>query len=231
MNAWAAPLALIVVLIFGLILYFTQAKPKASTELPPESETFQPISKAPAQGQAQQQANTGLQQQVQGQQSPQQTQQQAQQQQAQQQSQQLKATYNAVIKTTKGDIKVTLRADAAPNTVINFIKKAESNFYKNLTFHRVEDWVIQGGDPEGTGAGGGQMKTELNVLPFKAGSLGVARGNNKEISNDSQFFITKTEASWLDQEYTNFGNVTEGMDVVNKISIGDKILGITVDGL
>lgn len=216
MNAWAGPLALIVALIFGGILFLTQNQSKKIDQtLPQDAGTFKPIS-TPAQGQQTQQQNQ-----------VQQTQQQTQ----QQQTKELKASYSATIKTTKGDIKVTLRSDQAPHTVINFINKAETNFYKNLTFHRVEDWVIQGGDPQGTGAGGGQMATEINQLPFKAGSLGVARKNDIRVSNDAQFFITKTDASWLDQQYTNFGEVTEGMDVVNKISVGDKILGITVDGL
>lgn len=69
---------------------------------------------------------------------------------------------------------------------------------------------------------------ELNNKSFVAGSLGVARGEDINISNDSQFFITKTDASWLNSQYTNFGIVTQGMDVVNKIEIGDKILGISL---
>lgn len=223
MNTWAAPIAVIVVLIFAGVLFFTQTKSQQSTNLPDDAGTFKPIS-TPAQGQ----------QQVQGQQT--QAQQQQQQQPAQQQAQQpppreLQASYSATIKTSEGDIKVVLRSDKAPHTVINFINKAQSNFYANLTFHRVEDWVVQGGDPQGTGAGGGQMATEINDLPFTAGALGVARKDDIRVSNDAQFFITKTDASWLNQQYTNFGQVTDGMDVVNKIKIGDKILGITVDGL
>src|SRR3989338_8496830 len=84
----------------------------------------------------------------------------------------------AIIKTEKGDITLTLYPADAPKTVANFIEKAKSGFYKNLTFHRVEDWVVQGGDPLGTGTGGGNMPTELNNKPFIVGSLGVARGGN-----------------------------------------------------
>lgn len=138
-------------------------------------------------------------------------------------------TQTAVIKTEKGDITLTLYPNDAPKTVANFIAKAKSGFYKNLIFHRVEDWVIQGGDPLGTGIGGGDMPTKLSNKPFVVGSLGVARGGNIKISNDSQFFITKTDASWLNSQYTNFGIVTNGMDVVKKIEIGDKILGITTE--
>ncbi len=140
-----------------------------------------------------------------------------------------KATIAATIKTTKGTIELTLFNTDAPNTVKNFIEKATNGFYNNLTFHRVEDWVIQGGDPKGNGGGGGQMRTELNAKPFMVGSLGVARGDNINISNDAQFFITKKEASWLNQQYTNFGMVTKGTEVVDKIQVGDKILGITVE--
>lgn len=139
------------------------------------------------------------------------------------------ATLSATIKTTKGTIELTLFRADAPNTVANFINKAKSGFYKNLIFHRVEDWVIQGGDPLGNGTGGGQMLTELNDHSFVTGSLGVARGQDIRISNDAQFFITKSDSTWLDKQYTNFGIVTSGMDVVNSIKIGDKILGITVE--
>lgn len=139
------------------------------------------------------------------------------------------ASATATIKTAKGDIILTLYGKDAPHTVQNFIDKAKSGFYNGLTFHRVEDWVIQGGDPQGNGTGGGKMPTELNDKPFVQGSLGVARGGDISVSNDSQFFITKSDASWLNNQYTNFGIVTEGMDVVNKIAIGDKIQSITID--
>lgn len=134
----------------------------------------------------------------------------------------------AIIKTEKGDITLSLYQNHAPKTVANFITKAKSGFYNNLTIHRVEDWVIQGGDPLGNGIGGGGMPTELSDKPFVAGSLGVARGQDIKLSNDAQFFITKTDALWLNKQYTNFGIVTGGMHVVNKIEIEDKILGITI---
>ncbi len=140
----------------------------------------------------------------------------------------MKASYSAVIKTGKGDIEITLFGTSAPRTVKNFMEKAKKGVYKNLTFHRVEDWVIQGGDPKGDSLGGGLMQTELNSHPFVIGSLGAARGGDIRVSNDSQFFITKTEATWLNEQYTNFGVVTKGMDVVGKIEIGDKILGVEV---
>lgn len=134
----------------------------------------------------------------------------------------------ATIQTSKGEIVLTLYPQGAPKTVENFTNKAKSGFYKDLVFHRVEDWVVQGGDPKGNGTGGGNMKTELNNKPFVIGSLGVARGPDINVSNDAQFFITKKEASWLNQQYTNFGMVETGMDVVEKLEIGDMILGISV---
>lgn len=141
----------------------------------------------------------------------------------------MKASYSATITTSKGDIVLTLYGQDAPGTVKNFINKAKSGYYKGLLFHRVEDWVVQGGDPNGNGSGGGLIRTELNNKPFVAGSLGVARRDDINVSNDSQFFITKSDASWLNGQYTNFGIATEGMDVVNKIKVGDKILGIKIE--
>lgn len=144
----------------------------------------------------------------------------------------LPATRSAVIKTSKGNIIVTLYQQQTPITVKNFVLKATSGFYNGLTFHRVEDWVIQGGDPNGNGTGGNDMQTEANANPFVIGSLGIAGhqgSGNQIISNDAQFFIVKKDSSWLTNQYTNFGIVTSGMDVVNKIQIGDKILGIDVN--
>jgi peptidyl-prolyl cis-trans isomerase B (cyclophilin B) len=138
------------------------------------------------------------------------------------------APKSAVISTSKGDITVELFATEAAGTVNNFAQKAKAGFYKELTFHRVEDWVVQGGDPLGNGTGGGQMPSEFNNEPFVVGSLGIARGQDPKISNDAQFFITKTDASWLNNQYTNFGKVISGMSVVNKLQIGDKILSITL---
>jgi len=135
----------------------------------------------------------------------------------------------ATITTSKGDIKVELFESVAPGTVANFKSKVSSNYYKGLTFHRVEDWVLQGGDPLGTGTGGGNIATELSKTPFELGSLGVARGGNIEISNDSQFFICTADCAWLTGQYTNFGKVVAGLDVAKKMQVGDKILGIKLE--
>ncbi len=134
----------------------------------------------------------------------------------------------AIIHTSKGSITLELYSDQAPHTVENFISKASSGFYTGLTFHRVEDWVIQGGDPAGDGSGGGQMSTELNHLPFSQGSLGIARGDNINFSNDSQFFICTSQCGHLTGQYTNFGQVISGLDVAQNIVIGDTIDSIDI---
>ncbi|MEP6775793.1 MAG: peptidylprolyl isomerase [Chloroflexota bacterium] len=136
-----------------------------------------------------------------------------------------------VIETPKGTIVAKLYTDASAGvskTIANFQTKADAGFFNGLTFHRVEDWVIQGGDPLGTGSGGGTMPSEYNKITFKAGALGVARGGDAAINNDSQFFITKKDSAFLDGNYTNWGQVVQGMDVVNKIAIGDKMTKVTI---
>ncbi len=133
------------------------------------------------------------------------------------------------IKTKDGEIVLKLYSDVAPKTTANFISKAESGFYKNLTFHRViPGFMAQGGDPLGNGTGGGQIKSEINNIPFVRGTIGLARGGNIEISNDSQFFIcfTTEGCQHLTGDYVNFGEVVSGLDVLDKIKIGDKILDV-----
>ena len=134
------------------------------------------------------------------------------------------------VKTKDGEIVLKLYADQAPKTVANFIKKADSGFYKELIFHRViPGFMAQGGDPLGTGTGGGSQKSEINDIPFKRGTIGLARGGNIEISNDSQFFIcfTTEGCQHLTGDYVNFGEVVSGLDVLDKIKQGDKIITIT----
>ena len=128
-----------------------------------------------------------------------------------------------------GSFTFTLRADKAPQTVERFAGKARSGFYDNLTFHRVEDWVVQGGDPKGTGTGGERVPSEYNDLPFKLGAAGIARGQDPAFNNDSQWFVVKKDSTFLDKQYTNFGQVTAGMDVVAGIKIGDRIKKVTVE--
>ena len=127
-----------------------------------------------------------------------------------------------------GTFTMTLRSDKAPKTVANFVAKAAAGFYDGKTFHRVEDWVVQGGDPDGTGRGGGKMPSELNDLPFATGAAGIARGPDITVNNDAQWFVCKTDASWLNNQYTNFGQVASGQDVVAGIRVGDKIKKVTI---
>jgi len=128
-----------------------------------------------------------------------------------------------------GVVQLALRPDKAPNTVATFITKVNAGFYNGLTFHRVvADFVVQGGDPKGDGTGGGNQPTELNDLPFCKGSLGIARGPDIKVSNDSQWFVCTGTCRFLDAMYTNFGQVTSGMDVVLGIKIGDKIKSIKI---
>jgi cyclophilin family peptidyl-prolyl cis-trans isomerase len=140
------------------------------------------------------------------------------------------AATKATVELAKGgSFTIALRADKAPQTVDRFAGKARSGFYNNLTFHRVEDWVVQGGDPQGTGTGGGKVPSEYNDLPFKLGAAGIARGPDPAVNNDSQWFVVLKDSTFLDKQYTNFGQVTSGMDVVAGVKIGDKIKSITIE--
>jgi peptidyl-prolyl cis-trans isomerase B (cyclophilin B) len=136
----------------------------------------------------------------------------------------------ATVELAKGGaFTFTLRPDKAPQTVARFVQKARSGFYQGLTFHRVENWVVQGGDPTGTGSGGSQVASEYNDLPFVAGAVGIARANNPAQMNDSQFFIVKIDSHHLDGMYANFGLLSSGMDVIQGIKIGDKIKTIRIE--
>lgn len=137
----------------------------------------------------------------------------------------------ATIELQKGGaIVLQLRADKAPGTVANFAKNARECKYDGLTFHRVvADFVVQGGDPLGTGSGGGNQATELNDLPFTKGALGIARGNDIKISNLMQFYICIGSCRFLDGQYTNFGQVTAGQEVADAVKVGDKIKTIRIE--
>lgn len=135
------------------------------------------------------------------------------------------------LKTKNGEILIKLYQDKTPKTVANFIQKADSGFYNDLTFHRViAGFMAQGGDPTGTGMGGGKQDSELNDIPFVRGSLGLARtAETKLVSNDSQFFIcfTTEGCQHLTSDYVNFGEVISGFDILDKIVQGDKIISLT----
>jgi cyclophilin family peptidyl-prolyl cis-trans isomerase len=126
----------------------------------------------------------------------------------------------ATLHTNHGAIALELYDDDAPKTVDNFVKLARDGFYDGVIFHRViPDFMIQGGDPTGTGSGGPgyQFEDEPNQNKVVRGALAMANAGPN--TNGSQFFIVTTEAaSWLDGKHTVFGRVTDGMDVVDAIS-------------
>jgi peptidyl-prolyl cis-trans isomerase B (cyclophilin B) len=129
-----------------------------------------------------------------------------------------------------GTITLELYPDSAPNTVANFEKLANSNFYNNLTFHRVEPgFVVQGGDPNGNGTGGPgyKIKAEFNSRKHVTGTLAMARAQQPD-SAGSQFYICLAPAPFLDNNYTVFGQVTTGMDLVQGIKKGDKMKTVKV---
>src|SRR4030081_1443880 len=133
---------------------------------------------------------------------------------------------NAVFDTTEGKFKIRLFADKVPNTVNNFVSLADGTktgkpFYDGTVFHRViPDFMVQGGDPEGTGRGGPGYKFADEFHPTlkhtKPGILSMANAGPN--SNGSQFFITVAATPWLDNKHSIFGEVVEGYDVVEKIS-------------
>jgi len=138
----------------------------------------------------------------------------------------------AIIETDKGAIKFTLHEDLAPITAANFIELAQRNFYDGLKFHRVEpNFVIQGGCPQGTGMGGSDKNIPLEVSPNlkhgEAGAVAMARANDPN-SASSQFYITLSPTPFLDGKYAVFGRVTEGMDVVRQIRMGDVMKSVTI---
>jgi cyclophilin family peptidyl-prolyl cis-trans isomerase len=126
----------------------------------------------------------------------------------------------AIIQTNHGPIHVELYPDDAPKTVNNFVKLANDSFYDRIIFHRViPDFMIQGGDPTGTGSGGPgyTFEDEFNHHKVERGALAMANAGPN--TNGSQFFVVTTEAApWLDGKHTVFGRVTDGMDVVDKIA-------------
>src|SRR5438094_5595790 len=126
----------------------------------------------------------------------------------------------ATLHTTKGAIAIELFDDDAPKTVANFKKLAADGFYDGIIFHRViPDFMIQGGDPTGTGRGGPGYTFEDEINDHKVERGALAMANAGPNTNGSQFFIVTTNAApWLDGKHTVFGKVTQGMDVVDEIS-------------
>lgn len=142
----------------------------------------------------------------------------------------------ATLKTAKGDIVIEFFADVAPQTVSNFIQLSQSGFYNGLIFHRREEgFVIQGGDPAGNGTGGPgyTIPAELSEKSHVRGAVAMARlsdmVNPKKESSGSQFYITLAPATFLDGEYTVFGQVVSGMAVADQIEVGDVIEQVTIE--
>ena len=142
--------------------------------------------------------------------------------------------YTATIHTSKGDVICELNYKMAPLSVTNFIQLAEGGFYNGLTFHRVvPNFVVQGGDPTGTGQGGPGYTIPSEIhLSHEEGALAWARlpdsVNPKKRSSGSQFYITLNNIPYLNGEYSVFGSVIKGMDVVKKIEQGDEIKSIEI---
>ena len=141
-------------------------------------------------------------------------------------------SYSADIETNRGTINVDLLAADAPATVNNFVFLAKDGFYDGVSFHRViEDFMVQGGDPTGTGTGGpgyqfADEKPALRLRHEGPGTLSMA--NSGPNTNGSQFFITHVATDWLDGKHAVFGRVSNGQDVVDAIKQGDKIKSVTI---
>ena len=139
----------------------------------------------------------------------------------------------AIFKTTKGDIHVALFPDDAPLTVANFVNLAKRGFYDGLKFHRViANFMIQGGDPKGTGSGGPGYNFADEFTPtLRHDSAGVlSMANAGPGTNGSQFFITHGPTPHLDDKHSVFGKVSTGQDIVDAIAQNDIITTITIEG-
>ena len=135
----------------------------------------------------------------------------------------------AIIETEKGNIVIELFEKEAPKTVENFVKLINKGFYDGLKFHRVIDnFMVQGGCPNGTGMGGPgyTIKCEINPKKHRTGTLSMAHAGKN--TGGSQFFITHAPQPHLDGVHTVFGQVKEGMDIVNSIKQGDVMTKVTV---
>ena len=142
-----------------------------------------------------------------------------------------KKKYTATIETERGDIAIELYAQHAPKTVNNFVFLAREGFYDGLLFHRViKDFMIQCGDPTGSGRGGPGYKFEDETRgnPLKHGTGYLSMANAGPNTNGSQFFITHSPQPHLDGKHTVFGKVSEGMDAVNAIKQGEVMTKVTI---
>jgi peptidyl-prolyl cis-trans isomerase B (cyclophilin B) len=141
-------------------------------------------------------------------------------------------SYTATFDTARGQIVCELYSQDAPKTVNNFVFLAREGFYDGTTFHRViADFMIQGGDPEGTGRGGPgyRFEDELTNNPRRHGVGSLSMANAGPNTNGSQFFITHVETPWLNGKHTVFGQVIKGQDVVNAVQQGDKLNSVSIE--
>jgi peptidyl-prolyl cis-trans isomerase B (cyclophilin B) len=135
-------------------------------------------------------------------------------------------TYRAKMETSKGLIELELYPEYAPKTVNNFVFLTQEGYYDGVIFHRViNDFVVQGGDPTGTGAGGPGYKFEDELLgnPLKHETKVISMANAGPNTNGSQFFITHSPQAHLDGKHTVFGKVVSGADVIDAIQQGDRM--------
>jgi peptidyl-prolyl cis-trans isomerase B (cyclophilin B) len=139
--------------------------------------------------------------------------------------------YSASMETDRGTIEIEFAPQHAPITVNNFVFLAREGFYDGVKFHRViPNFVIQGGDPTGTGSGGPgyRFADEVRNNPLRHETGVISMANAGPGTNGSQFFITHSPQPHLDGKHTVFGKVTSGMDVVNSIRQGDKMISVTI---
>ena len=141
-------------------------------------------------------------------------------------------SYTATFKTSRGDIVVELLAKDAPQSVNNLVFLARDKFYDGTVFHRViANFMVQGGDPTGTvrGGPGYQFNDETSNNPNRHERGVLSMANAGPNTNGSQFFITHVQTPWLDGKHTVFGKVLKGMEVVDAIRQGDKLITVTID--
>ena len=143
-----------------------------------------------------------------------------------------------LLETSQGQVEIAFLPELAPNHVDRIAELASSGFYDGIVFHRViPGFMAQTGDPTGTGMGGSDypdLRAEFSSEPFRRGTLGMARSQHPDSAN-SQFFICFQDASWLNGQYTVFGEVVEGMEHIDAITRGeppaepDQIISLTLD--
>ena len=140
-------------------------------------------------------------------------------------------TYRVTIETNRGDMELELYPEHAPKTVNNFVFLAQDGFYDGIVFHRViNDFMVQGGDPTGTGRGGPgyQFEDEVAENPLRHDAKVISMANAGPNTNGSQFFITHSPQPHLDGMHTVFGKVVEGQDIVDAIQQGDRMVKVIV---